>query len=61
MTFVRWIWGTGFIALLPIIGIVPRGSLLHMLCVLPFGLTVALAVPVVVLLASLATVRAVLR
>lgn len=61
MTFARWIWITGLLALLPVIGIVPRGSLLHTLCVLPFGLTLLLAVPAVMLIAAWIIVRSVLR
>lgn len=61
MTLPRWLWITAAMALLPMSGIVPRGTLLHALCVLPFGLTVLLLVPLALLFGSLAALRSVLR
>ena len=61
MTLTRWLCISGFFAMLPITGIVPRGSLAHTLCVLPFGLTMLAVVPAVFSLAAVAGIRSLLH
>jgi hypothetical protein len=64
MQFERWFtrvwWGAAFLAMLPIAEIVPRGTIWHTLCVLPFGL-ILLVTALVVMLVVLVAVRSLLR